>query len=324
MGLHTIMSILALVIAAGATPLVPAPPGTFARTKARLERGRYLANGPMHCFNCHAEKVPGGGGGSLPAPGREGSGLVTPTGLRFPNITSDEGTGIGRWTDAQVLRAIRDGVRPDGRILSAQMPWNVFSALTQEDAAAVVVYIRSLKPIKKEIPPAQETPAVTEARIATLAFEPSMKPTPDRSLRTPLGRGAYLTKLSHCMNCHTPVDEHSRRISGLSFGGGIGQNGAAGNITQDPSGIPYYDEKIFIETIRTGKVAGVRELNSGMPWRFYAQMTDEDLKIVFGYMKTVHPVQHRVSMTDDSTLCPVCKQKHGLGDRNVAPSGPRH
>lgn len=126
------------------------------------------------------------------------------------------------------------------------------------------------------------------------------------------------------MNCHTPVDEHSRRLPGLSFGGGIGPNGPAGNITQDPSGIPYYDEKVFIQTIRTGKVAGVRELNSGMPWRFYAQMTDEDLKSIFGYLKSVPAVKHRVSTTDDSTLCPICKQKHGLGDRNVAPAGSRH
>jgi mono/diheme cytochrome c family protein len=320
LGLISTVSFFLLAFVAAVSQQPTSGPMTFARTATRLDRGRYLANGPAHCFNCHAELQGDGRIGNLPIPGREGSGNVVPNGPRFPNITSDEETGIGRWTDADVLRAIREGIRPDGRVLSTRMPWNVLSALTAEDAASVVVYIRSLKPIRKEIPPLQETPDVVESRAATLAFEPAVKPTFDADLRTTLGRGAYLVKVSHCMNCHTPIDEHSRRIPGLTFGGGIGPNGLTGNITQDPSGIPYYDEKVFIETIRSGKVANVRELQSGMLWRFYAQMTDDDLKAIFAYIKTVPAVKHRVNTTDEPTLCPVCKRKHGLGDRNVAPT----
>jgi hypothetical protein len=55
-----------------------------------------------------------------------------------------------------------------------------------------------------------------------------------------------------------------------------------------------------------------------MLWRYYAQMTDDDLKAIFAPIKTVPAVSHRVSTTDDPTYCPVCKQKHGLGERNVA------
>jgi hypothetical protein len=201
------------------------------------------------------------------------------------------------------------------------MPWNDFSTLTNEDAASVVVYVRSLNPIVKTIPPVDQTPALAETRANTLAFEPAMTPTAERDLRTPLGRGQYLATLAHCKFCHTPMDEHANRIPGLMFGGGIGPNGVAGNITQDPSGIPYYDEGLFITMMRTGKVGGVRELKPIMLWRYFAHMTDDDLKAIFAYVKIVPPVQHRVSTTDDETLCPLCKRKHGLGDRNIAPAG---
>ncbi len=88
------------------------------------------------------------------------------------------------------------------------------------------------------------------------------------------------------------------------------------NITPDPSGIAHYDEALFIQTLHTGQLAG-RTLTPIMPFANFKNMTDDDLKDIFAYLKTLPPVKHRVSNTDPPTKCPVCGQIHGLGDLNV-------
>lgn len=90
---------------------------------------------------------------------------------------------------------------------------------------------------------------------------------------------------------------------------------AGGNITPDPSGISYYDEALFVRVMRTGQVEA-RKLNSFMPWGYFRNMTDEDLKVIFAYLRTLKPAQHRVDNTEAPTYCKLCRQKHGYGDRN--------
>lgn len=92
---------------------------------------------------------------------------------------------------------------------------------------------------------------------------------------------------------------------------------ASMNITGDPSGIAHYTEAIFIQTIRTGKVAGIRPLTGAMPWIFFRTMTDADLKDVFAFLQSVRPVQHRVNNSDPPTWCPRCGRRHGLGELNM-------
>jgi len=88
----------------------------------------------------------------------------------------------------------------------------------------------------------------------------------------------------------------------------------ATNLTPDPSGIPHHDEGVFVTAMRTGRV-GARALSPGMPWFF---REDEDLKAMFGYLKTLPPIQHRVNNTDPPSECKRCGAKHGGGDRNAA------
>ncbi len=90
---------------------------------------------------------------------------------------------------------------------------------------------------------------------------------------------------------------------------------ATANLTPDPSGIPYYDEALFLQTIRTG-VVKARTLNQIMPWFVYRNMTDDDLKAVFAYLKTLKPVKHLVDNTEPPTMCEICKTEHGGGDKN--------
>jgi hypothetical protein len=92
---------------------------------------------------------------------------------------------------------------------------------------------------------------------------------------------------------------------------------ASANLTSDPSGIPHYTPEVFIQTIRSGKVAGVRPLSNAMPWYFFRNLTDDDLRAVFAYLQSVPPVIHNVSNSDPPTLCPICGRYHGRGDTNV-------
>jgi hypothetical protein len=90
---------------------------------------------------------------------------------------------------------------------------------------------------------------------------------------------------------------------------------ASANITQSPSGIPYYDEGLFLEVMRTGMVKA-RELKSIMPWWYHRNMTDEDLKSMFAYLRTVPKIAHRVDNSKPPTACKMCTLTHGAGDQN--------
>ena len=90
---------------------------------------------------------------------------------------------------------------------------------------------------------------------------------------------------------------------------------ASVNITPDPTGIGLYTEETFVKAMRTGYV-GTRQLNALMPWQFYAGLTDEDLKAMFAYLKTVPVVTHHVDNGKAPTLCRKCGLVHGGGDSN--------
>ncbi|HEX6284145.1 MAG TPA: c-type cytochrome, partial [Pyrinomonadaceae bacterium] len=130
-------------------------PVSFNPTLARYERGRYLVEGPAHCFQCHSE-VDWQNRGAQPKPERKGAGTVfIEDGYEWlvaPNITPDKETGAGTWTDAQFARAIREGVGHDGRRLFPIMPYENFREMSDEDLASVVVYIRSLDPVRNVLP----------------------------------------------------------------------------------------------------------------------------------------------------------------------------
>jgi hypothetical protein len=83
----------------------------------------------------------------------------------------------------------------------------------------------------------------------------------------------------------------------------------------DASGIPYYDQAMFTQVMRTGFVKA-RKLNQIMPWQTYRGMTDEDISAVFAYIKTSQPVRHHVDNTEPPTFCKVCRQTHGGGNQN--------
>jgi hypothetical protein len=184
--------------------------------------------------------------------------------------------------------------------------------------ASVVVYLRSLPPVHNPLP---KTEIIFPLKYIMRNFpEPLTVPVPDRTFSSPEKRGEYLTQWIGCPGCHTPVGADHNSVPGMEFGGGQVFEGpwgkvASANLTPAPAGIPYYDQALFVRTIRTGFV-GSRPLNPLMPWSIFRNMTDDDLDAIFAYLKTLKPVSHRVDNSMKATLCPLDGAMHGAGDQN--------
>lgn len=293
---------------------------TFARTPERLERGRYIVESTAHCFQCHSD-VDYSKPGAQAKPGKKGGGAVfAEDGMEWliaPNITPDVETGAGSWTDEQFARAIREGIGHDGRRLFPVMPYMNFRNMSDEDLASVITYIRSIEPVRNKLP---KTQIPEPLKAALPPHEPITSQVSAHHAYNQVARGRYMATLGNCVTCHTPMNEKGQPMMEMAFAGGFKLKGTWGevysaNITPDPSGISYYDEALFIRTMRTGHV-GARKLNYVMPTGYFKNMTDDDLKAIFAYLRTLRPVKHRLDNTEEATLCPLDGQKHGFGDRN--------
>ncbi len=300
---------------------------TFDPTPARLERGRYLATaGGVACVLCHSELKPTPDGITV-VPGTEFTGRNwAPDGTPFVtavNLTPDPETGIGTWSDDALARAIREGISHDGRALFPIMPYEKLRTMTDEDLASVIVYLRSLPPVKRTLP--KTAIPFPLNRLINGVPEPLDGPV-TADLSTPAKRGAYLATIAVCADCHSPMDAQGNRTPNMDFAGGttLTFEGwtpvASANLTPAVNGIPYYTEDLFLETLRTGHVRE-RKLNDMMPWQFYRKLTDQDLKDIFAYLKTLTPIDHYVDNTMPPTDCPRCGLKHGGGERNRKTTG---
>jgi mono/diheme cytochrome c family protein len=293
----------------------------FKPSAERLARGRYLANAVNGCVFCHSPHD----WNSPEAPaieGKLGAGDVFPMNglpgrIVAPNITPDGETGAGTWSDDQFARAIREGISHDGRALFPLMAYENFRTMSDEDLASVVAYLRSLPAVRNSLPRTEIIfPVKYLIRSVPEPLHTAVAPvTPD----TTAAYGSYLVKISGCADCHTP-QRRGQPLPGLAFAGGSEFQGPFGtvtsaNITPDASGIGYYDEKLFFQALRTGKV-GARPLNPIMPWGMLRQQTDNDLHAMFAYLQTLKPVRHRVDNLLPSTFCKICRGNHGAGNEN--------
>src|SRR5690242_12061330 len=132
--------------AAAAAPAAPA--------QDAVKRGKYLA-AIMDCAGCHTNGALAGKpdpklhlAGSDIGFGMPGFGVFYP-----PNLTPDLESGLGKWSEADIVKAVRTGVRPDGRELAPVMPWRSYAALTDADARALAAYLKSLPPVAHRAPP---------------------------------------------------------------------------------------------------------------------------------------------------------------------------
>jgi mono/diheme cytochrome c family protein len=291
----------------------------FESTPERMARGRYLVEGVLGCLDCHSERDWDQPGAPI-IESRKGAGAPFDGGpgkLFAPNITPDKETGAGDWTDDMLARAIREGISRDGRAIFPIMPYLNYRHLPDEDLASVIVYLRGIPAVRNSVPRSEIDFPVN--RLMNSAPEPITAPVPAPDLTDPVKRGEHILTLASCRDCHTP-QKQGQPIAELDLAGGFILNTPAGevaavNITPDASGISYYDEATFIEAIRKGQVKA-RKLSSIMPWMVYRNMTDEDIKAMFAYLRAVKPIKHSVDNSETPTACKLCGARHGLGDRN--------
>lgn len=289
----------------------------FTATKERIERGAYLTNGILKCFVCHSPRdttQPG----FPPIESQKGAGDILwdneKSRMVAPNITPDVETGAGSWTDDMFARAIREGIGHDGRALSLPMYWNTFRELSDEDLASVIVYLRTLKPVKNKLPKRR----LSEERELELqkSSSPLTKPVKQQDLSDMITRGRYFIKTADCVGCHT---SWYQRNPGF-LGGGNKLNKwydtsfvFSTNITPDETGLKGWNADMFIRMIRNGKNG---TLDPVMPWIAYKNMTDEDLKAIFMALQNAPPVNHKVINSMKPGYCNVCEQEHGYGEHN--------
>ena len=191
----------------------PASAMTAPRTPEAIARGKYLSEGLTGCVACHSpvdESRPG----DFSQAGLEYTGRVWSRDAGFPgiivapNITPDPETGIGNWTDGEVVRAIREGVSRDGRPLFPLMNYPGYRDFSDEDALAIVAFLRAQKPVKRDngqtaldFPVGDDDPhRATAARRASAPAAAWRRRARPRML-----------KIMLCGECHTPR-ERSRQI----------------------------------------------------------------------------------------------------------------
>lgn len=292
----------------------------FEPTPERRERGKYLATAAIGCVLCHSERDRGQPG-APPVAGREFAGAVMAEepGYRLvaPNLTPDVATGAGSWSDDMLARAIREGVGHDGHGLGGQMWWWAFRALSDEDLASIIVYLRSLPAVENRLPPRILSAELEKERAE--GAEPLDGAVAARDLSDPIVRGTYLIEIADCMGCHSAWEAPTN--PGFGAGGNaierFGEVAFSANLTPDPTGIGGYTEGIFRGALRSGRGG---TLHGAMPWVAYRHLTDADIGAIYRALRQLPPVAHRVASInarEKPTKCPVCGQEHGHGELNV-------
>ncbi len=234
-----------------------------------IARGEHVVRALAKCTDCHGDDLGGGIMVDSPMVGR----------LVAPNLTSGE---VARRSDEDLLRALTHGVAPDGRPLVV-MPSHEIGELGEEDLAAIIAYVRTAPPVRRELPPLRLGPVmrvlfatkqvdllpaekIDHARARTKA--PSPEPTP--------AYGEYLAKSGGCYGCHGPA------LAGGPIPGMPPGSPAAADIRSERIGTWSFEQ--FDETLRTGVNPEGRTLADLMPWRATRKMTDVEMRALYSYL----------------------------------------
>jgi mono/diheme cytochrome c family protein len=273
---------LALALGLMATAALAATPA-----ETRLERGRYLMNGIVACGNCHTPQGPNG-----PLAGKELAGglpfVEKPFTAYASNITPDKATGIGAWTDAQIITAIREGKRPDGTLIGPPMPIGLYRGLSDNDVAAIVAYLRSVPAVANPVPKSEYRMPLPPS------YGPPVGSVPDVSPADKLAWGRYLAgPAGHCMECHsTPGPQGAPDLANQLGAGGMVFTGpwgtsVASNLT--PKGLAGYTDAALKKVITTGVRPDGSKLKPPMGTAYYARMSAPDLDAVVAYLRSLPP-----------------------------------
>lgn len=252
-----------------AIPVQPLPIPTDA---ASIARGQHLATAVTGCTDCHSADLSGHTFADAP-----------PFLLVSSNLTRGAG-GVGKqYSDADWVRAIRYGVRPNGKSLIF-MPSKHFAKLSNEDLGAIIAFMKSVAPVDHQQEPS--TLRLLGRLLLLIGEYPLPAETADTAapipVAPPAGRtveyGSYLVGIGACSECHgaklagaAPVEPGAPPGRNLTPGGNVGQ----------------WSEAEFINTLRTGLRPDGTAINAAMPWWVLAQQTDDELGAIYRYLRSL-------------------------------------
>jgi len=196
-------------------------------------------------------------------------------------------TGIGRWSQEEIINAIRRGVRPTGEKMYPVMPYQYYSFMAMEDLKALVAYLMTLPPVRNQVPKPQ-----LRVPVPNLAVPDP----PQKAPRSGIERGRYLVDaLSACGDCHTGKPPRHPYLAGTLSGP---EDTPVPNITPDPStGITRWTKAQVVKYLRTGERPDGRRANRIMMEVIqgtlvgYKDMTRQDLEAIADYLRSVYPVR---------------------------------
>jgi mono/diheme cytochrome c family protein len=298
-GTVPLRTLFVLAVAAVFGSLV-SPAGAGAATPAEIARGKYVFGATGGC-GCHTES------GNPPKPANSGGRKYEgPFGTVYSsNITPDPKTGIGNWTDEQIITAIRLGRRPNGERLVPVHPYTVFNGMSADDLRVLVAFLRTVPPVNRPTPAKKLVPLFESLALPAwlAAFAPRETP-PAAAPTAGVARGEYLVRaVAHCGECHSPrtltqATDNSRFLGGNAKGP---EGAAMPNITPDSdTGIGKWSEEEIADYLGSGNkpdgdVAGglMAEVIEGT-LAGYKDLTQADRLAIAKYLKTVPPVKNRV------------------------------
>ena len=272
------------------TALVIVFAATFGVANAQsdlVKRGDYLVNGILTCGNCHTPKGPTGdimdkafsGGLSWDEP---------PFKVTAPNITQDNETGIGNYTDAELKQVLRKGIKRNGVPVAMIMPSGFYEIMTDRDLDAVIAYLRTIKPIKNTVP----DPIYKTAQGHPIP-PGGEKPFTEGMLSDKVKKGFYLATIAHCMECHTPMGPRGRDFAsklgtgGFEFPGRWGVSVSRNITSSKEKGIGGWTDEEIKRAITQGVSRDGSKLKPPMGYHYYSTVSTDDLDAIVAYLRTV-------------------------------------
>ena len=264
-----------------------------------IERGQYIFAIAGGC-GCHTipDGTPHAGGRAFPIP----FGTVYAT-----NITPDKETGLGSWSDREIFDAMTRGIRPNGERILPLMPYEAYSGMAEEDLKALIAYLRTLEPVRKETPRLKSWVPFSRSLLVPLwlkLFGRFSTPPPEAP-KGGIQRGRYLVDhVSLCRDCHTPRNALGVPKRGLYFAGS--KTGLLGeespNITPDKrTGIGEWSRDEIADLTLTGfkpnldNVQGLMEEVIEGVSQGYKNMTREDALAIADYLKSIRPISNKIN-----------------------------
>lgn len=260
--------------------------------EALLARGDYLVNGVVACGNCHSSRT--AEGELIEGMEMAGNFVIEDPAFRAyaPNITPAVRTGIGSWSDEEIIRAIREGVRPDGRILGPPMAFQFYRRISDNDIGAIVAYLKNVPAVENEVPHTEFSVPLPPN------WGPPLGVVPDVPRNDKVAYGEYLVgPLGHCTECHTPLVKGQFDFSRTGAGGNVFRTplgydfvAVSSNITQHSTlGLGEWSDEEIKRAISNGISRDGRKLLPFMAFSSYATITDEDLDAMVAYLRTLPP-----------------------------------